>query len=205
MASTMFNGSATVRITKSGKLDRRSKTTALLERIINEKVDEALKDNGIYAKTETPIKEPTPEEIAKRRRLKRQKWLTSQMGRAMTGMQMVSAGMRYANVLASGDEAKQNRELFSSGVSALTLLLGTYGGPYGMVASVLLSGARGLFGQLVENKIQEKYDTRRLKYKLSNYDLAKYSTQTYNYSQQKWIATDTVRTTSKILGNINVV
>lgn len=203
----MFNGKVTLRVTKSGKLDKRNKIGAFLEKLVNERVDDALKQNGIQPSSQKPIKEPTPESQAKERRKteKAKRWITSHMGKAMTGAQMMSAGLRYTNILASGDEAKQNREIFSSGLSALTLGLGTIGGPWGMVASVLISYARGLFGQYIENQIQEKYDTRRFRYKLSNYDLSKYSTQTYNYSQQKWIATDTVRTTNKILGNRNVV
>lgn len=203
--SNMFDGKVTLRVTKSGKLDKRNKITSAIEKLVNERVDEALKQNGIQPSSQKPIKEPTPEELAKRRRKAREKWITSQMGKAMTAAQMMSAGVRYTNTLSSGDEAKQNRELFSSGLSALTLGLGTIGGPWGMVASVIISYARGLFGQYIENQIQEKYDTRRFRYKLSNYDLSRYSTQTYDYSKQKWVATDTVRATKKILGNINVV
>ena len=205
--ATMFNGRVTLRVTNSGKLDKRNKIGAVIENLVNERVNEALKENGIQPASGKPIKEPTPESQARERRKseKTKRWITSHMGKAMTGMQMVSAGMRYTNVLASGDEAKQNREIFSSGLSALTLGLGTIGGPWGMVASVIISYARGLFGQYIENQMQEKYDTRRFKYKLSNYDLSRYSTQTYNYSQQKWVATDTVRATKKILGNTNVV
>lgn len=199
--ANMFDGKVTLRVTKSGKLDKRNKIGAVLEKLVNERVDEALKQNGIQPSSQKPIKEPTPEELAKKRRKAREKWITSQMGKAMTAAQMMSAGIRYTNTLASGDEAKQNRELFSSGLSALTLGLGTIGGPWGMVASVLISYARGILGQYIENSIQEKYDTRRLSYRITNYDLSKYSTQTYNYSKDKWIASDIAKVNKITLGN----
>lgn len=200
--SVMFSGMSSVRLTKSGKIDKRTKTGALIQKLVDDRVDEALRKNGIITDKDSQIKEPTPEEEAKKRRQNNKKWLVSQMGKVMTATQVVSAGIRFQNTVSSTDEARQQRELFSGGVSAITLALGTIGGPYGLVASVLLSAGRGLVGQYVENKIQEKYDTRRLKYKITNYDLSKYSTQTYDYTQQKWRAVDTDKVNRTVLGRV---
>ena len=202
--SVMFSGMASVRLTKSGKIDKRTKTGALIQKLVDDRVDEALRKNGIITDKDSQIKEPTPEEEAKKRRRNNKKWLVSQMGKAMLLSQAVSAGIRVQNAVASGDEAKQAREIFSSGTSAVTLALGTFGGTYGLVASVLLSYARGIFGQYIENSIQEKYDTKRLQYRLTNYDLSKYSTQTYNHSKDKWIASDIMRINKSVLGNTTI-
>lgn len=203
--NTMFNGRAILRITKSGRIDRRSKVGAVIQQLIDNKVDEALKKNGVIPESQGQIKEPTPDDVARKRRKVRNNWITSQMGRAMSIAQGVSVGIRYNNVKASGDEAKQAKTLLSGGTSALTLALGTFGGVWGMVMGTLISYGRGLIGQYFTNKLQENYDTKRLNYRLTNYDLSKFSTQTYNYNSQKWLASDTNRANRLILKNNKLI
>ena len=202
--NVMFNGRATLRITKSGRIDRRSKVGAVIQQLIDNKVDEALKKNGVIPESQGQIKEPTPDDVARKRRNARNKWITSQMGRAMSIAQGVSVGIRYNNAEASGDEAKQYRTLLSGGTSAVTLALGTFGGIWGMVASTIIAYSRGLVGQYFENSIQSKYDSKRLQYRLTNYDISKYSTQVYDYGSQKFRAVDTDRINRNILGNVNI-
>ena len=203
--SVMFNGRAILRITKSGRIDRRSKVGAVIQQLIDNKVDEALKKNGVIPESQGQIKEPTPDDVARKRRNARNKWITSQMGRAMSIAQGVSVGIRYNNVKASGDEAKQAKTLLSGGTSALTLALGTFGGVWGMVIGTLISYGRGLMGQYFTNKVQENYDTKRFNYRLTNYDLSKFSTQTYNYNSQKWLASDANRANRLILKNNKLI
>lgn len=203
--NVMFNGRAILRITKSGRIDRRSKVGAVIQQLIDNKVDEALKKNGVIPESQGQIKEPTPDDVARKRRKVRNNWITSQMGRAMSIAQGVSVGIRYNNVKASGDEAKQAKTLLSGGTSALTLALGTFGGVWGMVMGTLISYGRGLIGQYFTNKLQENYDTKRLNYRLTNYDLSKFSTQTYNYNSQKWLASDTNRANRLILKNNKLI
>lgn len=203
--NVMFNGRAILRITKSGRIDRRSKVGAVIQQLVDNKVDEALKKNGIIPESQGQIKEPIPDDIARKRRNARNKWITSQVGRAMSIAQAVSVGIRYNNTTASGDEAKQYRTLLSGGTSAATLALGTLGGIWGMVASTIIAYSRGLVGQYFENSIQSKYDSKRLQYRLTNYDLSKFSTQTYNYNSQKWLASDTNRANRLILKNNKLI
>lgn len=198
-----FNGQATLKLTKQGTIDARGGIGRAIKNQVTDMVNQALKANGIEPIEKGQIKKPISEEKSKF--YKSGRWTASQMGKAMVISQAVSSGIRYSNAVASGDEARASKTLVNGGVSAITLALGASKSPWGVVASTLISAFRGIFGNYIDNQIQEKYDTRRLSYRLTNYDLSRYSTQTYNYSQQKWIATDTVRTTKKILGNTNVV
>ena len=203
--NVMFNGRATLRITKSGRIDKRSKVGAVIQQLVDNKVDEVLKKNGVIPESQGQIKEPTPDDVARKRRKVRNNWITSQVGRAMSIAQGVSAGIKYNNAKASGDEAKQAKTLLSGGTSALTLALGTFGGVWGMVMGTLISYGRGLMGQYFTNKVQENYDTKRFNYRLTNYDLSKFSTQTYNYNSQKWLASDANRANRLILKNNKLI
>lgn len=195
-----FNGQASLKLTKRGTLDARGKGLGYaIKNQVTDMVNQALKENGIEPIEKGQIKEPkTPEQT---RLTKAGKWMASQMGKAMVISQAISSGIRYNNALVSGDEARASKTLINGSMSALTLGLGTFGGPWGLVASTLLSAFRGLFGNYIDNQIQEKYDTRRLSYRLTNYDLSKYSTMTYNYNQQKWVASDTQKVATQILGS----
>lgn len=203
--NVMFNGRATLRITKSGRIDKRSKVGAVIQQLVDNKVDEVLKKNGVIPESQGQIKEPTPDDVARKRRKVRNNWIVSQMGRAMSIAQGVSVGIKYNNTKASGDEAKQAKTLLSGGTSALTLALGTFGGVWGMVMGTLISYGRGLMGQYFTNKVQENYDTKRFNYRLTNYDLSKFSTQTYNYNSQKWLASDANRANRLILKNNKLI
>jgi hypothetical protein len=198
-----FNGQASIKLTTRGTLDARGKGLGYaIKNQVTDMVNQALKENGIEPIEKGQIKKPKTDEQTKL--TKAGKWMASQMGKAMVISQSVSSGIRYKNALASGDEAKASKTLVNGGISAITLALGASKSPWGLVASTLISAFRGIFGNYIDNQIQEKYDTRRLSYRLTNYDLSKYSTQTYNYNQQKWIATDTQRIERNILKNTKI-
>ena len=52
---TMFNGRTVLRITKSGTIDKRNKIGALIQTLVDQKVDEALENAGVGGQTKKPI------------------------------------------------------------------------------------------------------------------------------------------------------
>lgn len=198
-----FNGQATIKLTKRGTIDARGKSLGYaIKNQVTDMVNQALKANGIEPVEKGQIKQPKTDEQTKLTKAGR--WVASQMGKAMTITQSVSSGIRYKNALASGDEARATKTLVNGTWSALTLGLGTFGGPWGLVASTVLSGIRGFVGNYVDNQIQEKYDSRRLAYRMTNYDISRYSTQTYDYAKQKWVASDSDKVSKQILGSRSI-
>lgn len=197
-----FNGQTTLKLTKKGTIDARGGVGRAIKNQVTDMVNQALKANGIEPIEKGQIKQPQPE--SKSNFYKAGKWTASQMGKAMTIYSAISSGIRYNNALASGDEAKANKALLNGSLSFVTDGLGAIGGPWGLVASTTLSAIRGLLGRHIENQIQEIYDNRRLSYRLTNYDLSKYSTQTFNTVTQKWNAVDTDKVNRTVLGKVNI-
>lgn len=126
-------------------------------------------------------------------------WKISQVGYSMLGAQLVSSMVSSNEAFASGDNAQIAMTNYTNVKGTSTLMLSTFGGPYGMVLSVILNRLDGLFGQYVKNQIQLQYDNSRLDYNLTTMDIGRNSTYTYDYEQNKWIARDVQRIKSNIL------
>lgn len=129
----------------------------------------------------------------------RKNWHTSVVGGTMLASQIVSSGVRLQNAWHSGDRAELAQQTYTSAKGMGTLLLSTFGGPMGMVASVLINRIEGTIGQAVKNQIQLQYDNARLNYKMTKYDIGRYSTYTYDYEINKWVAKDDQRVRNNIL------
>ena len=133
----------------------------------------------------------------------RKNWHTSVVGGSMLATQFVSSSVSMLNVQLSTDQAEMAQQSWTNAKGTSMLLLSTFGGKYGMVASVLLNRLDGLFGQYVKNQIQLQYDNARLEYNLTSYDYGRNSTYTYNYQENKWVARDVQRIKNNVL-NQNV-
>lgn len=129
----------------------------------------------------------------------RKHWATSVVGGTMLASQIVSSSASLRSAYFSGDRAELAQQTYTSAKGMGTLLLSTFGGPYGMVSAVLLNRIDGMVGQAVRNQIQLRYDNSRLDYNLTRYDIGRYSTYTYDYEQNKWVARDTQRIRNNIL------
>lgn len=129
----------------------------------------------------------------------RKEWKISSVGGTMLAMQAVSSSVSIGNAYFSGDRAQLAQQTYTSAKGAGTLLLSTFGGTIGAVVSIALNRLDGLIGQTVRNQIQLQYDNARLNYKMTKYDIGRYSTYTYNYETNKWVAKDDQRVRNNIL------
>lgn len=136
---------------------------------------------------------------AKKKAKGRKRWLTSVVGGTMLASQIVSSTASLRGAYFSGDRAQLAQQTYTSAKGMATLLLSTFGGPYGMVSAVILNRLDGMVGQAVKNQIQLQYDNARLDYNLTRYDMGRNSTYTYDYEKNKWIARDTQRIKNNIL------
>lgn len=202
--STMYRGRPSGQLFKNNYYKNTNINVSLLRQEVEAIVNETLRRNNIYTENGTNLNGNQQSNAERSEQNKKRKWKISTLGATMAGLQTISAGTRYINLVASTDDAKKSKELLSTGLNMATLALGAFGGVWGLVGATVLSFLRGMAGQYLENQIQELYDSRRLQYKLSNYDLSKYSTQTYDYNKQKWIATDTQRIERNILKNTKI-
>lgn len=133
---------------------------------------------------------------------KGRKWKVSASGILMMTSSLSKNAIQYNNAQQSGDRAVKERTLVSASINNSILALGAFG-VYGILASQMLSFGYYMFGNILENSIQNKYDNQRLNYKFANYDLSKNSTYIYNDKTSKWIAQDTERVKTLLLGNKN--
>ena len=145
------------------------------------------------------MNESDVESPAKKKAKGRKHWHTSVVGTTMLASQIVSSGTRLQNAWHSGDRAELAQQTYTSAKGMGTLLLSTFGGPWGMVASVILNRLDGIFGQAIKNQIQLQYDNSRLQYNMTKYDIGRFSTYTYDYEKNKWIAKDDLRVRNNIL------
>lgn len=129
----------------------------------------------------------------------RKNWHTSVVGGTMLASQIVSSSVGLQNAWHSGDRAELAQQTYTSAKGMGTLLLSTFGGPIGMVATVLINRIEGTIGQAIKNQIQLQYDNSRLQYNMTKYDIGRFSTYTYDYEKNKWIAKDDLRVRNNIL------
>lgn len=140
----------------------------------------------------------TPEEIVKKRK---KNWIISHLGIAGTVNSAVLSGISLKEHHNSGDMATFDKKVVSSLINTSILLAGTMGGPAGMVTAVALSTIYGYVGTYISNSIQNKYDTERLNYRLSNHDLRKHSTFIYDTTSSRWTAEEMKKSNLGLLTN----
>lgn len=190
------------RIRKDGKF--RSNASIGVEVDIDAIAKAVYKDVMKTIKSDEPRKvdkmnESDVDSPAKKKAKGRRHWLTSVVGGTMLASQIVSSSASLRGAYFSGDRAELAQQTYTSAKGMATLLLSTFGGPYGMVSAVILNRLDGMVGQAVKNQIQLQYDNARLDYNLTRYDMGRHSTYTYDYEQNKWIARDTQRIKNNIL------
>ena len=78
--------------------------------------------------------------------------------------------------------------------NGLTLGIGMFNPVLGVATSLI----NWVVSPMIQNAIQNHFDTQRLNYKFSNYDISKYSTYVYNNGQ--YIAQDSERVEKSLLG-----
>ena len=128
--------------------------------------------------------ESTMEIVGKRKK----NWVISHLGIAGTINSSMISGISLREHHNSGDMASFNKKAVSGMVNSAILVAGTVGGPSGMIVASALSTVYGYVGTYISNSIQNPYDTERLNYRLSNYDLRKSATFVYDTENGKSIA-----------------
>lgn len=169
---------------------------AITKKVYRE-VMKAIKSNEprkINKMNETSVDSPAKEKGKQRRR-----WNISSSGRSMIAMQAVSSMVNITNSNASGDVAQIAQQNYTSAKGMGMLLLSTFGGQIGQLLAIGLNRLDGMVGQAVKNQIQLQYDNARLDYNMTRYDIGRYSTYTYDYEQNKWVARDTQRIRNNVL------
>lgn len=159
---------------------------------VMKKIDNA--DTGVEKPDKTSLTDPEGKKAKERG-----KWKLSVVGFTMLSSQIIASIASGHRATASGDNAQMAQTTYTNIKGTGTLLLSTFGGKYGMVATVLLNRIDGFVGQAVKNQIQLQYDNARLDYNLTRLDIGRNSTYTYDYEQNKWIARDTQRVKNSVL------
>lgn len=127
------------------------------------------------------------------------RWHTSVVGGTMIATSLLSSGAKIASGLASTDSAQLSMNTYNAVKGTGSLLLSTFGGPIGMVLTVLLGAIDGFVGQKIKNQLQLSFDNARLFYNFSSYDIGRNSTYVYDNDAKKWIARDTKRVMATVL------
>lgn len=135
----------------------------------------------------------------------KENWKLSTVGATMLASQLATAMNTSNKALSTGDNAQMAMTNYTNTKGTGMLLLSTFGGPVGMIMSVLLNRIDGLVGQAIENQIQLRYDNARLDYNLTRMDIGRNSTYTYDYEQNKWVARDVQRIKNNILNQTTSV
>ena len=187
---------------KSGDRFKKNKNIAVdidINRIVNLVYREVMKKMNTADNSSQKMDESNPESPSKEKAKERNGWKLSVVGGTMLASQIVSSSVSESNAFASGDNAQIAMTNYTNLKGTGSLLLSTFGGPYGMIVAVILNRLDGLFGQYVKNQIQLQYDNARLDYNLTTMDIGRNSTYTYDYEQNKWVARDVQRVKSNIL------
>lgn len=188
--------------TKSGDRFKRNKNIAVdidINRITNIVYREVMKKMNSDNKSSQKMDENNIETPAKEKAKERNGWKLSVVGGTMLASQIVSSSVSASNAYASTDTAQIAMTNYTNIKGTASLLLSTFGGPYGMVMAVILNRLDGIFGQYVKNQIQLQYDNARLEYNLTRMNIGRNSTYTYDYEQNKWRARDVENINSSIL------
>lgn len=202
MYAKIKGGSLSSGLNKSGTgFDRRKNIQIDLDvdrisNLVYRRVMQALKGYGVFSKkpNDTSPQDPS-DELAK----EHGKWKLSTVGFTMLTSQLANSAISLSETYASGDNSQIAMQTYTNFKGTGTLLLSTFGGAPGMIASVLLNRIDGFVGQYIKNQIQLQYDNARLDYNLTRMDIGRNSTYTYDTEQQKWTARDVQRVRNNIL------
>lgn len=167
-----------------------------ISNLVYRQVMSKLKSEDLSSKKPNDTSPINPEETKAKGR---GRWKLSTVGFSMLTSQIATSVISQKNAYSSGDTAQMAMQTYTNVKGTGSLLLSTFGGPYGMVMAVILNRLDGLFGQYVKNQIQLQYDNARLEYNLTRMNIGKNSTYTYDYEQNKWRARDVENINSSIL------
>lgn len=187
---------------KSGDRFKKNKNIAVdidINRITNIVYREVMKKMNSENQSSQKMDENNIETPAKEKAKQRNKWKLSIVGGTMLASQLVASSTSSLTAYTSSDTAQMAMTNYTNMKGTASLLLSTFGGPYGMVGAVILNRVDGLVGQYIKNQIQLQYDNARLEYNLTRMDIGRYSTYVYDNEQQKWTARDVERVKQNIL------
>lgn len=122
------------------------------------------------------------------------KYKVSVAGGIMLGGLVAKSSISVAEAVQKNDAAMFYKQMYSSLSNGLALGVGMFNPVLGVATSLI----NWVLSPIIQNTIQNHFDTQRLNYKFSNYDISKYSTYVYNNGQ--YIAQDSERVEKSFLG-----
>jgi hypothetical protein len=194
--------------TKSGDRFKRNKNIPVdidINRLANLVYREVMKKMNNENESSQNMDESDLDSPEKKKAKEHNKWKLSIVGGTMLASQIVASSTSMSIASASNDNAQVAQTAYTNTKGTASLLLSTFGGPYGMILAVILNRLDGIVGQYVKNQIQLQYDNARLDYNLTTMNIGRNSTYTYDYEQNKWVARDVQRVKNNILNQTTSV